>query len=110
MSPSVRLIDSRSVRTSHHIDSSEKGIDGGKKVKGRKEHIIVDMLRLPMAIKVHAAKSCVVIHPNVWMYHNYCKESYHKEDDKRDTIFYFLIGTGRKVSHGFHTKALEYRE
>lgn len=70
MSPSVRLIDSRSVRTSHHIDSSEKGIDGGKKVKGRKEHIIVDMLRLPMAIKVHAAKSCVVIHPNVWMYHN----------------------------------------
>ena len=55
MSPSIGLIDSRSVRTSHHIDSSEYGIDGGKKVKGRKEHIIVDTLGLPMAVKVHAA-------------------------------------------------------
>ena len=55
VSPSVGLIDSRSVRTSHHIDSSEYGIDGGKKVKGRKEHIIVDTLGLPMAANVHAA-------------------------------------------------------
>ena len=55
MSPSIGLIDSRSVRTSHHIGSSEYGIDGGKKVKGRKEHIIVDTLGLPMAVKVHAA-------------------------------------------------------
>jgi hypothetical protein len=31
------------------------GIDGGKKVKGRKEHIIVDTLGLPMSAKVHAA-------------------------------------------------------
>ncbi len=54
-SPSVGLIDSRSVCTSHHIDSSEYGIDGGKKVKGRKQHIIVDTLGLPMAVKVHAA-------------------------------------------------------
>ena len=54
-SPSVGLMDSRSVRTSHHIDSSEYGIDGGKKVKGRKKHIIVDTLGLPMAVKVHAA-------------------------------------------------------
>ncbi|WP_352421068.1 transposase, partial [Proteiniphilum sp.] len=50
-SPSVGLIDSRSVSTSHHIDSSEYGIDGGKRVKGRKEHIIVDTLGLPMRSK-----------------------------------------------------------
>ena len=31
-SPSIGLIDSRSVRTSHHINSKEYGIDGGKKV------------------------------------------------------------------------------
>lgn len=55
ISPSIGLIDSRSVRTSHHIDSSEYGIDGGKKVKGRKEHIIVDTLGLPMAVNVHVA-------------------------------------------------------
>ncbi len=54
-SPSIGIIDSRSVGTSHHINSSEYGIDGGKKVKGRKEHIVVDTLGLPMAVKVHAA-------------------------------------------------------
>lgn len=54
-SPSIGLIDSKSARTSHHIDSSEYGIDGEKKVKGRKEHIIVDTLGLPMAVKIHAA-------------------------------------------------------
>ena len=54
-SPSIGIIDSRSVRTSHHIDSSEYGIDGGKKVKGRKEHIVVDTLGLPMSVMVHAA-------------------------------------------------------
>ncbi|MDR2886792.1 MAG: transposase, partial [Bacteroidales bacterium] len=55
ISPSVGLIDSRSVRTSHHIDSSEYGIDGGKKIKGRQEHIIVDTPGLPMTVKVHTA-------------------------------------------------------
>ena len=54
-SPSIGIIDSRSVRTSHHVDSSEYGIDGGKKIKGRKEHIVVDTLGLPMSVKVHAA-------------------------------------------------------
>ena len=57
ISPSVGFIDSKSVRTFHHINSSEYGIDGGKKVKGRKEHIIVDTLGLPMAAKVHAANT-----------------------------------------------------
>ena len=55
ISPSIGIIDSRSVRTSHHIDGKEYGIDGGKKMKGRKEHIIVDTLELPMAVRVHAA-------------------------------------------------------
>lgn len=47
------MIDSRNVRTSHHIANSEYGIDGGKKVKGRKEHIVMDILGLPMATQVH---------------------------------------------------------
>lgn len=53
--PDIGLIGSRSVRMSHHIDSCEYGIDGGKKVKSRKEHIIVDTLGVPMAVTVHAA-------------------------------------------------------
>lgn len=53
-SPSMGIIDSRSVKTSHHVDS-DRGIDGNKKIKGRKEHIVVDTLGLPMAVAVHPA-------------------------------------------------------
>lgn len=53
-SPSMEIIDSRSVKTSHRVDS-DRGIDGNKKVKGRKEHIVVDTLGLPMAVAVHEA-------------------------------------------------------
>ena len=49
-SPSLSIIDSRSVKTSHHVDS-KRGIDGNKKVKGRKEH----MLGLPLAVAIHEA-------------------------------------------------------
>lgn len=48
-SPSMGIIDSRSVKTSHHVDS-DRGIDGNKKIKGRKEHIVVDTLGLPMPL------------------------------------------------------------
>ncbi len=53
-SPSMGIIDSRSVKTSHHVDS-DRGIDGNKKIKGRKEHIVVDTLGIPMAVAVHEA-------------------------------------------------------
>ena len=48
------IVRSRSVRTSHHIDG-QRGIDGNKKIKGRKEHIVVDTLGLPMSVRVHPA-------------------------------------------------------
>lgn len=53
-SPSLGIIDSRSVKTSHHTDK-DKGIDGNKKIKGRKQHVVVDTQGLLMAAKVHAA-------------------------------------------------------
>ena len=53
-SPSLGIIDSRSNRTSNHVDT-DKGLDGNKKVKGRKIHICVDILGLPLAIVIHAA-------------------------------------------------------
>ena len=53
-SPSVGIIDSRSVKTSHHADGV-RGIDGNKKIKGRKQHIIVDTLGLLLCVVVHAA-------------------------------------------------------
>lgn len=52
--PSLGIIDSRSVKTSHNVDA-DRGIDGNKKIKGRKEHIVTDTLGLPLAIVIHAA-------------------------------------------------------
>ena len=53
-SPSLGIIVSRSVKTSHHVDS-DRGLDGNKKIKGRKQHIIVDTQGNLLAIAVHEA-------------------------------------------------------
>jgi putative transposase len=48
--PSVLIIDSQSVKTAKQ--SMEKGYDGGKKVKGRKRHLLVDRLGLIWGIDI----------------------------------------------------------
>ena len=53
-SPILGIMDSRSVKTSHHVDS-DRGIDGNKKIKGRKQQAVVDTLGLPMALSIHEA-------------------------------------------------------
>ena len=53
-SPSVGIIDSRSVKTTR-FGGHDRGLDGGKKVKGRKQHIITDTMGLLLAVVVHAA-------------------------------------------------------
>jgi putative transposase len=53
-SPSIGIIDSQSVKTTR-IGGLNRGIDGGKKTKGRKRHIIVDTMGLLLAVVVHAA-------------------------------------------------------
>jgi putative transposase len=53
-SPSVGIIDSRSAKTSQHVDK-ERGIDGNKKLKGRKDQVVVDTQGLPMVVSVHEA-------------------------------------------------------
>jgi putative transposase len=52
-SPSYGIIDSQSVKTVSASD--DKGFDGGKKVKGKKRHIEVDIMGNLLAVKVHAA-------------------------------------------------------
>jgi putative transposase len=51
--PSYGILDSQSVKTQY--DSEERGIDGGKKVKGRKRHIVVDIVGNLLHVQVHAA-------------------------------------------------------
>lgn len=52
--PSLALIDSQSIKTTR-LGGQDRGVDGGKKVKGRKRHIITDSTGLLLAVFVHAA-------------------------------------------------------
>lgn len=54
-SPSLGIIDSRNVRTSRHANGKECRVDGSKKIKEKKEHIVVDTLGFPMTTVIHSA-------------------------------------------------------
>jgi putative transposase len=53
--PSAGIVDAQSVKTTG-VGGEQRGFDGGKKVRGRKRHILVDTEGLLVETRVHSAR------------------------------------------------------
>ncbi|MGW7674143.1 transposase, partial [Streptomyces sp. NPDC054775] len=55
--PTAGVVDSQSAKGTSTVEAAISGYDGGKKIKGRKGHIVVDSLGLILAVMVTPAST-----------------------------------------------------
>ncbi|MFF4764819.1 transposase, partial [Streptomyces sp. NPDC001292] len=55
--PSAGIIDSQSVKADAVVGADSRGFDGGKKINGRKRHLVTDCLGLLLVVLVTAAST-----------------------------------------------------
>jgi transposase len=55
--PSAGIIDAQSVKAAANVPGHSRGYDGGKKINGRKRHIVTDALGLLLVVAVTAAST-----------------------------------------------------
>jgi transposase len=53
--PSAAVVDSQSVKAAETVGVASRGYDAGKKINGRKRHVVVDTLGLLLCVMVTAA-------------------------------------------------------
>jgi transposase len=54
-SPSAAVVDAQSVKAAETVGAVTRGFDAGKKINGRKRHVVVDTLGLLLCVMVSAA-------------------------------------------------------
>ena len=54
--PSAAIVDSQSLKTTGGVGGEKRGYEGGKKVKGRKRHLLLDTQGLVLEVRVLTAR------------------------------------------------------